>query len=152
MQNSFHSSRMKQSNRKKRLNYRMKKKLLALAIVAFSAVLMVSCSKADRVSHNLSREADELNITRRVTVINGITNQIIFQATGQMSIEYVEERKQLNIIALGENGEYKKHIVGISDNVSYMVEDITGMKGVDTKYRLYFNPDMIVPIEVKTAK
>lgn len=143
---------MKQSNRKKRLNYRMKKKLLALAIVALSAVLMVSCSKADRVSHNLSREADELNITRRVTVINGITNQIIFQATGQMSIEYVEERKQLNIIALGENGEYKKHIVGISDNVSYMVEDITGMKGVDTKYRLYFNPDMIVPIEVKTAK
>ena len=130
----------------------MKKKLLALAIVVFSAVLMVSCSKADRVSHNLSREADELNITRRVTVINGITNQIIFQATGQMSIEYVEERKQLNIIALGENGEYKKHIVGISDNVSYMVEDITGMKGVDTKYRLYFNPDMVVPIEVKTAK
>ena len=130
----------------------MKKKLFALAIVVFSAVLMVSCSKADRVSHNLSREADELNITRRVTVINGITNQIIFQATGQMSIEYVEERKQLNIIALGENGEYKKHIVGISDNVSYMVEDITGMKGVDTKYRLYFNPDMVVPIEVKTAK
>lgn len=130
----------------------MKKKLFALAIVVFSAVSMVSCSKADRVSHNLSREADELNITRRVTVINGITNQIIFQATGQMSIEYVEERKQLNIIALGENGEYKKHIVGISDNVSYMVEDITGMKGVDTKYRLYFNPDMIVPIEVKTAK
>lgn len=130
----------------------MKKKLFALAIVVFSAVLMVSCSKADRVSHNLSREADELNITRRVTVINGITNQIIFQATGQMSIEYVEERKQLNIIALGENGEYKKHIVGISDNVSYMVEDITGMKGVDTKYRLYFNPDTIVPIEVKTAK
>lgn len=78
----------------------MKKKLFALAIVAFSAALMVSCSKADRVSHNLSREADELNITRRVTVINGITNQIIFQATGQMSIEYVEERKQLNIIAL----------------------------------------------------
>lgn len=130
----------------------MKKKLLALAIVAFSTILMVSCSKADRVSHNLSREADELNITRRVTVINGITNQIIFQATGQMSIEYVEERKQLNIIALGENGEYKKHIIGISDNVSYMVEDITGMKRVDTKYRLYFNPDMIVPIEVKTAK
>lgn len=130
----------------------MKKKLFAFAIVIFSAVLMVSCSKADRVSHNLSREADELNITRRVTVINGITNQIIFQATGQMSIEYVEERKQLNIIALGENGEYKKHIVGISDNVSYMVEDITGMKGVDTKYRLYFNPDMVVPIEVKTAK
>ena len=64
----------------------MKKKLIAFATVVVAAVLMVSCSKADRVSHNLSREADEMNITRKVTVINGITNQTIFQATGQMSI------------------------------------------------------------------
>ena len=127
-------------------------KYLKYLLVTFVAILFLAgCSKADRVSHNLSREADDLNITRKVTVINGVTNQIIFQATGQMSIEYVPERKQLNIIALDEKGEYKKHIVGISDNVSYMVEDVTGTKGVDTKYRMYFNPDMIIPIEVKQA-
>lgn len=130
----------------------MKKKLIAFATVAVVAVLMVSCSKADRVSHNLSREADEMNITRKVTVINGITNQTIFQATGQMSIEYVEERKQLNIIALDDEGNYKKHIIGISDNVSYVVEDVTGMKGIDTKYRMYFNPNMILPVDVKLAE
>lgn len=130
----------------------MKKKLFALATVVVAAVLMVSCSKADRVSHNLSREADEMNITRKVTVINGITNQTIFQATGQMSIEYVEERKQLNIIALDDEGNYKKHIIGISDNVSYVVEDVTGMKGIDTKYRMYFNPNMILPVDVKLAE
>lgn len=130
----------------------MKKKLIAFATVAVAAVLMVSCSKADRVSHNLSREADEMNITRKVTVINGITNQTIFQATGQMSIEYVEERKQLNIIALDDEGNYKKHIIGISDNVSYVVEDVTGMKGIDTKYRMYFNPNMILPVDVKLAE
>lgn len=130
----------------------MKKKLFALAVTVFAAVLMVSCSKADRVSHNLSREADEMNITRKVTVINGITNQTIFQATGQMSIEYVEERKQLNIIALDDEGNYKKHIIGISDNVSYVVEDVTGMKGIDTKYRMYFNPNMILPVDVKLAE
>ena len=130
----------------------MKKKLIALAVTVFAAVLMVSCSKADRVSHNLSREADEMNITRKVTVINGITNQTIFQATGQMSIEYVEERKQLNIIALDDEGNYKKHIIGISDNVSYVVEDVTGMKGIDTKYRMYFNPNMILPVDVKLAE
>ena len=82
---------MKQYNNMKK-RYLMKKKLIAFATVVVAAVLMVSCSKADRVSHNLSREADEMNITRKVTVINGITNQTIFQATGQMSIEYVEER------------------------------------------------------------
>lgn len=130
----------------------MKKKLIAFATVVVAAVLMVSCSKADRVSHNLSREADEMNITRKVTVINGITNQTIFQATGQMSIEYVEERKQLNIIALDDEGNYKKHIIGISDNVSYVVEDVTGMKGIDTKYRMYFNPNMILPVDVKLAE
>lgn len=130
----------------------MKKKLIAFVTVVAAALLMVSCSKADRVSHNLSREADEMNITRKVTVINGITNQTIFQATGQMSIEYVEERKQLNIIALDDEGNYKKHIIGISDNVSYVVEDVTGMKGIDTKYRMYFNPNMILPVDVKLAE
>ena len=130
----------------------MKKKLIAFATVVVAAVLLTSCSKADRVSHNLSREADEMNITRKVTVINGITNQTIFQATGQMSIEYVEERKQLNIIALDDEGNYKKHIIGISDNVSYVVEDVTGMKGIDTKYRMYFNPNMILPVDVKLAE
>ena len=142
---------MKQYNNMKK-RYLMKKKLIAFATVVVAAVLMVSCSKADRVSHNLSREADEMNITRKVTVINGITNQTIFQATGQMSIEYVEERKQLNIIALDDDGNYKKHIIGISDNVSYVVEDVTGMKGIDTKYRMYFNPNMILPVDVKLAE
>ena len=129
----------------------MKKKFFALTLIVLAAVMMVSCSKANRVSYNLSREADEMNITRKVTVINGVTNQVIFQATGQMSIEYVEERRQLNIIALDENGNYKKHIIGISDNVSYVVEDVTGVKGIDTKYRMYFNPDMIQPIDAKLA-
>ena len=131
------------------------KKLKITLIAALSIITMLvvaGCSKADRVSHNLSREADEMNITRKVTVIIGITNQTIFQATGQMSIEYVEERKQLNIIAMDDNGNYKKHIIGISDNVSYVVEDVTGMKGIDTKYRMYFNPNMILPVDVKLAE
>lgn len=100
----------------------MKKlKITLIAVLSIITMLVVAgCSKADRVSHNLSREADEMNITRKVTVINGITNQTIFQATGQMSIEYVE--------------------------------DVTGMKGIDTKYRMYFNPNMILPVDVKLAE
>lgn len=126
------------------------KKFLILTTTLF-ALMLVGCRKADRVSYNLSREADDLNITRKVTVINGVTNQTIFQATGQMSINYDKDNRQLSIIALDDKGEYKKHIVGISDNVSYVVEDVTGTKGIDTKYRMYFNPDMIQPIEVKAA-
>ena len=126
------------------------KKFLILTTTLF-ALILVGCRKADRVSYNLSREADDLNITRKVTVINGVTNQTIFQATGQMSINYDKDNRQLSIIALDDKGEYKKHIVGISDNVSYVVEDVTGTKGIDTKYRMYFNPDMIQPIDAKLA-
>ena len=114
--------------------------------------VLAGCRKADRVSYNLSREADDLNITQKVTVINSITNKVLFQVTGNMSINYDDSTKQLNIIALGDNGDYRKHIIGISDNVSYVVEDVTGVKGIDTKYRLYFNPDMVIPIDAKLAE
>ena len=129
----------------------MKNKIkLLVVLVASVSLLLAGCRKADRVSYNLSREADDLNITRKVTVINSITNKILFQVTGNMSIEYSGRTKQLN--ALGNTGEYKKHIIGISDNVSYVVEDVTGVKGVDTKYRMYFNPDMVIPINPKLSK
>lgn len=131
----------------------MKNKIkLFVVFIASLSLLLAGCRKADRVSYNLSREADDLNITRKVTVINSITNKILFQVTGNMSIEYNSRTKQLNVIALGNKGEYKKHIIGISDNVSYVVEDVTGVKGVDTKYRMYFNPDMVIPIDPKLSK
>lgn len=131
----------------------MKKTKVFIALFAVMTLFVLAgCRKADRVSYNLSREADDLNITRKVTVINSITNKVLFQVTGNMSINYDDSTKQLNIIALGDNGDYKKHIIGISDNVSYVVEDVTGVKGIDTKYRLYFNPDMVIPIETKLAE
>ena len=131
----------------------MKKTKVFIALFAVMTLFVLAgCRKADRVSYNLSREADDLNITRKITVINSITNKVLFQVTGNMSINYDDSTKQLNIIALGDNGDYKKHIIGISDNVSYVVEDVTGVKGIDTKYRLYFNPDMVIPIETKLAE
>ena len=131
----------------------MKKTKAFIALFAVMTLFVLAgCRKADRVSYNLSREADDLNITRKVTVINSITNKVLFQVTGNMSINYDDSTKQLNIIALGDNGDYKKHIIGISDNVSYVVEDVTGMKGIDTKYHLYFNPDMVIPIDAKLAE
>ena len=131
----------------------MKKTKVFIALFAVMTLFVLAgCRKADRVSYNLSREADDLNITRKVTVINSITNKVLFQVTGNMSINYDDSTKQLNIIALGDNGDYKKHIIGISDNVSYVVEDVTGVKGVDTKYRLYFNPDMVIPFDAKMAE
>lgn len=125
----------------------IKSKLIVLAL--FVTIIMTGCSKASRVSYNVSREADEFNIVRKITVINGIKGDVLYQMTGKMSIE--EEGNQLIVIAVDENGKYKKHFVGLSDNVSYIVEDVTGTPGIDDQYHIYFNPEMIVPIEVKLA-
>ena len=70
--------------------------------------------------------------------------------TGKMSITADPEDNQLEVIVEDENGEYKKHFIGLSDNVTYVVEDITS-KNIDKyKYTLNFNPKMWVPVTVKT--
>lgn len=126
----------------------MKKKFLALFIgsIALTSVLFSGCSEASRVSNNLSQEADNFNDVRQVTVINCLKGDVLFQMTGKMSITADNIDNQLEIIVEDENGEYKKHFIGLSDNVTYVVEDITS-KNVDKyKYELNFNPNMWIPI------
>ena len=126
----------------------MKKKLTVLLVAA--AFLLAGCRKADRISYNISREADDMNIVRKVTVVNAIQGEILYQMQGKMSIN--DDGNQLEVIAEDEDGSYKKHIVGLSDNVTYVVEDITGKDVSDTKFTIVFNPDMIIPIDAKLAE
>lgn len=131
----------------------MKKKIfLAIAIITltiFTGLIFTSCvSEASKVSYNLSQEADNFNDIRQVTVINCLKGDVLFQMTGKMSITADTHDNQLEIIVEDENGEYKKHFIGLSDNVTYVVEDITS-KDVDKyKYTLNFNPNMWLPVEI----
>ena len=72
--------------------------------------------------------------------------------TGKMSITADIEDNQLEIIVENEDGNYTKHFVGLSDNVTYTVEDLNlGANDVEKyKYTLNFNPDMWLPYEVET--
>ena len=129
----------------------MKKKLLSLILVLGVVGSVVGCeSQAQRVSYNLSQEADNFNSVRQLTVMNCITNEILFQMTGKISIEADTADNQLEIIVEVEDGVYKKHFVGLGDNVAYVVEDVTGNDVSNYKYTLNFNPKMIIPFEVKT--
>ena len=112
--------------------------------------LLSGCSQADRVSYNLSKEADNFNDVRQLTVINCLQGDVLFQMTGKLSITADVEENQLEIVVEDENGEYKKHYIGLSDNVTYVVEDITGDDVENYKYTLNFNPKMWLPVEVET--
>ena len=130
----------------------MKKKIIVvIALVLSVSILCTVCQReADKVSYNLSKEADNFNDIRQITVMNCIKGDVLFQMTGKMSITADPEDNQLEVIVEDENGEYKKHFIGLSDNVTYVVEDITS-KNIDKyKYTLNFNPKMWVPVTVKT--
>lgn len=127
----------------------------AIAIVValtLSATALFGCTQSDRVSHNISKDADNFNQVRQVTVLNCIQGETLFQMTGKMSINEVrsDTRQQLEIIVEDENGEYKKHFVGLSDNVTYVVEDITSDDVSKYHYTLNFNPELWIPVDVKT--
>lgn len=87
-------------------------------------MLIAGCTEASRVSYNLSQQADNFNDVRQLTVINCIQGDVLFQMTGKMSIKADITDNQLEVV-VEENGEYKKHFIGLSDNVTYVVEDIT---------------------------
>ena len=130
-----------------------RKDVLKVVAIIFSLILlglivgiMCGCeSEADRVSYNISKEADNFNTIRQITVINCLQGDVIFQMTGKMSIKADPADSQLEVTVEDENGKYKKHFIGLSDNVTYVVEDITDNDISKYRYTLNFNPKMWLP-------
>ena len=132
----------------------MKKRIVGIIALAVLTVgVLVGCdTQASRVEYNLTQEADNFNIVRQLTVINCLQGDVLFQMTGRMSITADVEDNQLEIIVKNEDGNYTKHFVGLSDNVTYTIEDLNlGKNDVKKyKYTLNFNPNMWLPYDVET--
>lgn len=124
--------------------------LLVIAVIFGTCNLLTGCREADRASYNISREADNFNIVRRVTVIDCINGDVLFQMSGRMSIYADTTDNQLEI-TVSDDGKYQKHIIGLSDNVTYVVEDLNlGENDVQAyRYTIIYNPKMWLPIDIK---
>ena len=127
------------------------KKILMVIMVLVLMLALAGCSQAERASYNLSKQADNFNVVRQVTVINCIEGDVIFQMTGKLSIEADEMDNQLEIM-VEDNGTYVKHFIGLSDNVTYVIEDLNlGANDVSQyRYTINFNPKMWMPVNVET--
>jgi len=127
----------------------MKKIVLMIALMCL--LLLTGCeSEAEKVSYNLSQQADNFNVIRQLTVINCIEGDVLFQMTGKMSITADTADNQLEVIVEDEDGSYKKHYIGLSDNVTYVLEDLGENNVSKYKYTLNYNPKMWIPVEVQT--
>ena len=124
--------------------------LMSLLIIAMVSCCLTGCREATRASYNVSKQADNFNIVRQVTVIDCINGDVMFQMTGKMSVYADTEDNQLEIV-VEDSGTYTKHIIGLSDNVTYVVEDLNlGSNDVSKyHYTINFNPKMWVPVDAE---
>ncbi len=124
--------------------------LVLILVVLISLVFVSGCRESERVSYNLSVEADSFNVTRQLTVINTRAedgnSSILFQMTGNFSIEK-EADGDLAVIGENPGGKYYKHFVQLSRDITYIVEDLGTTKVNKHKFEINLNPKMIVPIQ-----
>lgn len=120
-------------------------KAAAITTAALLAgVALTGCSSdAETASHNVSKAADNFEVTRRIVMFNGITDKYLMVIVGACSIK--DEKTQLEIICKTGKNEYKKHFLGLSDNVSYFVEQGQPVKASAYHYRVTFKPQAIIP-------
>lgn len=119
---------------------------MVLGIAAASVVtagLIAGCSEADTASENLSTAADNFEVDRRIVFFNGITDTYLLTIEGRCSI--TDEGNQLEVTCKVGDDKYKKHFLGLSDNVSYFVEQLEALDVDGYHYRVVFRPETIVP-------
>lgn len=129
----------------------MNKRFPGAVIVLLLMFGLTACpSDADVVSENLSKAADQFEIQRRVVFFNGITDTYLLTVEGLCSI--LDEGHQLEVTCKVSKDSYKKHFLGLSDNVSYFVEQLEGKNVSKYHYRVVFKPEVIVPdIDLRTS-
>lgn len=125
------------------------RRITVTIIAVITALTLAACgTQADRASHNLSKEADNFNVARRVVVINTITDTPLMEIVGYMSIRSDTADGQLEITVQEEDGVFKKHFVGLSPTVTYTLEDMSGADIRPYRYQVNYLPEAIIPVEL----
>jgi len=129
---------------------KLKLGLLACLLLAGLALVTGCETEADVTSANLSMDADEFKINRRIVFFNGITDTYLLSIEGRASI--FDDGNQLEVTVKTGEDAYKKHFLGLSDNVSYFVEQLESADVDKYRYKVLFRPQVIIPdVDLKTG-
>ena len=135
----------------------MKKKPMIRKILTISVVILIvfvigallrSCPTSSKVDANITRQAQEFECERRVTVYNARTDTVIFQIEGFVNIE-TNAYSELVVTAKVGQYQYKKNYVYLNDYTLYVIEDITGTHTDPYHYKIIFNTSFPVDIETR---
>lgn len=121
----------------------MKKKILIAAVLIVTMMLLSACTQSDVVRSNLRREADDFNIRRRITVLNTRTDTPMMQITGLLSIS-TDSDGDLNIMIEKAPGEYVLNFAHLSQDTTYIVEQIETKEVSKYQYEIKFYPSQLI--------
>ena len=127
---------------------KIKKMVLMALVVMMVLISSAGCREAERVSYNVSKEADNFNVVRRLTVLNTRSDKPMFELIATFSINVDEADNQLEIVCEVGDGIYKKHFIGLNEWTTYVIEDVGGASVDKYKYEVNFLPEMIVPLTI----
>lgn len=114
-----------------------------LALAAFAAGCQ---SDADVASKNLSKAAEQFEVQRRIVGINGITDKVLFEIEGRCSLERgASMENTLDVICKHGPHDYRKHYVGLSDNVTFISTQMEGSDVSQYHTRIILKPESIIP-------
>jgi hypothetical protein len=132
---------------------------VALAAV-IAAIVVAGCGSAAQVaSHNISTEADNFQIARNISFYNGITGQNILVIKGLCSIGSGTDSTNppsrggdLTVTCETKPGKFIKDFLGLSDNVTYVSQQVVGASVSDTHYEVIWRPSTLIPnINIDTS-
>ncbi len=116
---------------------------LAVALAGTAALVLTGCtSDAQRASENASVAADNFEVNRLIVGINGITDEVLFSVEGRCSIT---RDGDLVVICKEGPNEYKKHVLGLSHNVTFVSTQLQPIDVSVYNTRIILKPQNIVP-------
>lgn len=127
----------------------MKKRIVKIFAVVLMLLTLVGCTEAQRVSYNVSKQADNFNVVRRLTVFNMRTDKCIMQMTGKMSIQN-EGHDGISVIVEVDRSKdlYQKHLIYLNEWTMYTIEDVSGTNVSKYAYEVEFMPQKLSPIRI----
>ena len=130
---------------------------VAAILVAGGMVMGLSgcenADDADLASYNISKAADNFEVDRRIVFYNGITEQIMLEIVGKCSMGSGKSSESITVTCKDGEGSYKKHQLGLSDNVTYFSQQLESV-GVNVyNYRYTIKPEVVIPdFDLRTSK
>ena len=127
------------------------KKLIGALVALLMIVTLSGCARdSDVASRNISNDADNFKVLRKITFINTVSGEVLYTVEGNMSIKADTADNQLEITAKTGKDKFQKHILGLSPRTVYIVQQQEWQEANQYNFQITWKPSALVPdVEIR---